>query len=136
VIRVLVLDDDLVRLRAAARVFTREEGWDLAQVSTVEAAIGELRRRRYVLVSLDNDLDLEPRARGSGLDVAAYVAQDMAESERPYWVNVHSQNSGAARLMHRMLRGKVANLTVRRYVDRAPYWEVLAAKVKDRWLLS
>jgi CheY-like chemotaxis protein len=96
---ILVLDDDPAR----HAVFAEEGcGHRIDHAWFVDDAIARLRRQRYDLVCLDNDLYTEPRGR-EGHEVAVFIAGMPAE-ERPRAVLVHSWNEARAREMEAELR--------------------------------
>ncbi len=91
---ILVLDDDPRRHAEFAR---QGRGHRIDHVWFVDDAISRLRRRRYDLVCLDNDLETEGHLR-EGREVAAFIASMPAEM-RPRAVLIHSWNRACAREM-------------------------------------
>jgi len=95
---ILVLDDDPAR----HAVFAVEgRGHRIDHAWFVDDAVARLRRTRYDLVCLDNDLQTEA-GRREGHEVAEFIA-GMPEESRPRAVLVHSWNGPRALDMERLL---------------------------------
>ena len=110
--KILFLDD----MEARHKVFRMGNiGWDVTHVYTAEEAMKALSETVFDLASLDHDLSVETimlmpdKGKGSGYDVALFIAE-MPEEKRPRTVVVHSLNpSGSIRMMD-ALEGKVNKL--------------------------
>jgi CheY-like chemotaxis protein len=96
-LKILVLDDDPARHAAFA---VQGAGHEMTHTWTVDEAIKALKRRRYDLVLLDNDLETEEWQR-EGYMVADFIALSLPESKRPRAVVIHSWNPPRAmRMLH------------------------------------
>lgn len=116
--RVLFLDDMEVRHHRALRVYFKHtvvEAW------TARQAIDAMKKERFDVVCLDHDLEEEryeehtadgmlanggtgDRLKGSGAEVAQFMAVELAAELRPHHVVIHSLNDYGANRMAGILK--------------------------------
>lgn len=102
--KILFLDDDHDRLKAAKRHFL---GQELTLVETAKQAIDSIDSMpRFDLIHLDHDLGgiFLPSDEKSGYHVACHIA-NLPESKQPDNIIIHSYNPTGAKKMLEVLKG-------------------------------
>lgn len=132
---ILFLDDAKERHDAIEYAFHRRqqaffhEGISLFidQVYTAEQARHAITQKRYVLASLDHDLELsklEGEDYVSGYNVAEHIALHTAVEMQPCWVHIHSWNMPGAARMHMVLQQSCVHFLTRSpFESWLKYWE-------------
>jgi hypothetical protein len=125
--KVLFLDDMEPRRNKALKVFF---GQDLKLAVNATSAIAAMKAEKFDLVCLDHDLEEEhyeewsgdgmwandgkgSRLKGSGTEVAEFMADELAHSNRPSKVVIHSCNDYGSQRMQSILE-RVGYSVVRR----------------------
>jgi CheY-like chemotaxis protein len=116
--RVLILDDDVARHAHFDKILPQSSR---THVYTAQQAIVALEKSpAFDVVFLDHDLPksaelLNVTDPGTGLDVATYIAKDLALSKKPGLVWIHSWNADGRRKMARILHAAGIHTTIQRF---------------------